>query len=245
MVNITVNNQFGDCQPATLSLTNISDDITLSSICILIDNQFKCLKNEYTDERDPCEKFVLYSGNKALDNQCQLREYNPVGLPEITFYLYERSYLTVTVRVVKHVECCGLFCSPLLSNIFAQKYSFKLLDQETVLELKHNVLQKLGSYVNNRGDCLTLEDLRLVNKKAVVEDNLMVLRDLNNGKDAALLLLVPMGYRSRPVVRAAPAPAPVEEEEVAKATQPAERTPTPRCVAPVPEPEETESKQEE
>ncbi|GBE59061.1 ubiquitin, putative [Babesia ovata] len=245
MVNITINNQFGDSQPATLSLTNISDDITLSSICILIDNQFKCLKKDYNDERDPCEKFVLYSGNKALDNQCQLREYNPVGLPEITFYLYERSFLNITVKVVKHVECCGLFCSPLLSNIFAQKYSFTLLDQETVLELKHNVLGKLTSYVNSRGESLTLEDLRLVNKKMVIEDNLMVLKDLNNGKDASLLLLVPMGYRNNPVARASVVAEPVKDDEGTKATASLERSPTPRCVSPVPEPVEAEPKQEE
>ncbi|GIX60748.1 ubiquitin, putative [Babesia caballi] len=197
MVNITITNQFGDCQPPTLSLTNISDDITVSSIGILIENQFKCLKAEYDDQRDPAEKFVLYCGTKMLEGEHQVGDYNTAGLPELTFYLYERRFIKVSVKVVRYFMCCGVFFNPALNSLFARKLSIELLDQETVLKLKNTILEQMENYTNRSGEHLSLETLRLVNQRFLVEDNLQQLKDINEGKDLSLTLLVPCQYRAR------------------------------------------------
>lgn len=101
MVQITVHNQFGDCEPPTLVLNNISEDLTVSSIKILIENHFKCVKDKYEDEREPNSKFVLFCGTKILEDTSFVKDYNTANLPELSFYLYEMKYLRVQIKVVK------------------------------------------------------------------------------------------------------------------------------------------------
>ncbi|ORM42183.1 Translocation protein SEC62 [Babesia sp. Xinjiang] len=202
----------------TLSLTNISGDITVSSICILIDNQFKCLNTDYNDERDPGEKFVLFCGHKQLKNTSQLSEYNVVGLPELTFYLYERRSLNVTVHLITSVKCCGVYFSPVFGKLFARRVSFTVLDQETVLRVKELLLDLLEGYTNRQGKHLTLEEMHLVHQRLLLEDDLQQVKEVNDGNDLKLTLLMPLDYSVRPPStlspEAVPTPAKAEPEAV-------------------------------
>ncbi|GFE53181.1 ubiquitin, putative [Babesia ovis] len=198
MVNITINNHFGDKEPATLSLTNISDDITVSSICILVENQFKCMKPGYHDEREPEEKFVLYCGHQELQNSSQLSEYNSVGLHELTFYLYERRSINVTVHLIKYIQCCGIYFSPVWGKLFAKKLTFKILDHHNLLKLKIILLGYLDGYTTRQGEKLTPETVRLVHKRYLLEDDLQQIKDINGGNDLSLTLLMPLKYAVRP-----------------------------------------------
>ncbi|EDO08117.1 hypothetical protein BBOV_III005540 [Babesia bovis T2Bo] len=250
MVNITINNHFGDKEPATLSLTNISDDITISSICILIENQFKCMKNDYNDERDPEEKFVLYLGHQELENVKQLSDYNSVGLRELAFYLYERQYLNVTVHLIKYISCCGLYFSPTFGKLFAKKLTLKVLDHENVLKLRNILLGYLDGYTNNKGEPLTVDTIRLVNNRYLMEDDLQPLKEVNDGKDLTLTLWMPVGYAVRPPV-SLPTMGPdsatgighvaTPDDTMAPEQGPVEAVPVVAEVEASPAPEETES----
>lgn len=163
MVNITINNQYGDCDPPRLPMNNISEDITIASIKILIDNQFKCLKPDFNDDGEAKDKYVLFCGSKLLEDESYIREYNASNLPELNFHLYSKNYLTINVKTIKcksaslgpqfpsDVKFCGVFISPLFYKIFHRKLSFKLLDQETVLKLKNSIIQELHFYKNKQG----------------------------------------------------------------------------------------------
>ncbi|KAK1933177.1 hypothetical protein X943_002523 [Babesia divergens] len=199
MVQITVHNQFGDCEPPTLVLNNISEDLTVSSIKILIENHFKCVKDKYEDEREPNSKFVLFCGTKILEDASFVKDYNTANLPELSFYLYEMKYLRIQIKVVKYIKCCGVYFSPLVYKVFSRKVSFEMLDQESVLMLKNNILQKLEFYKNKQGAGLTLEQLRLLHKGYLLEDNLQLVKDINNGHPISLTLLIPIDFKNRDV----------------------------------------------
>lgn len=171
--------------------------MTIASIKILIDNQFRSMRPDFDDSKEPNDKYVLYCGTKVLEDEHFIRNYNAMNFPELTFHLYLKQYLDVKVKVMKYFNCCGIYCRPVIYELFARRLRFKMLDQEPLLKLKNVLLEELTFYRNKQGEPLTVDVMRIFKGGIALEDNLLLLKEINNDKDVSLVLLVPSTFKSR------------------------------------------------
>ncbi|BAM40125.1 uncharacterized protein TOT_020000388 [Theileria orientalis strain Shintoku] len=139
------------------------------------------------------ESLILYLGAIILDDEKSIEDYNGSDLPELSLSLYSRVDIKVVVTTLKGIRCFGINYTPIFSFIFKKKIAFKMIDQQTVLEIKKKILSQY-QFSNKKGETIKIEDLNLIHDGYELSDNLCQINEMNFKDDMKITLIVPYGY---------------------------------------------------
>ncbi|UKJ90370.1 hypothetical protein MACJ_001303 [Theileria orientalis] len=142
------------------------------------------------------DSLILYLGAIILEDDKSIEDYNGSDLPELSLSLYARVDIRVVVTTLKGIKCLGLNYTPIFSFIFKKKIVFKMIDQQTVLEIKKQLLSQY-QFSNKKGDTIKIEDLNLIHDGYELSDNLCQINEMNFKDEMKITLIVPYGYRMK------------------------------------------------
>ncbi|AFZ79288.1 hypothetical protein BEWA_021360 [Theileria equi strain WA] len=200
MVKLIVSDYSDHDNPSRFTLENIDEDFTVAQIKLLLMRKTEDadVEESTNDQEAACKMFVLYSGNRLMDDADTIRSYNTSGISEIIVFLYKKVVVDVVVKVYRVITCCGFLFAPIISVFNTRKLSFEILDQASVMDLKNMILDELQAYKNKRGGLLLMEDLLLVYNGYEIDDDLLSINEICFDKKLLCLrLYIPFEYKRK------------------------------------------------